>query len=326
VIVDVQRPSSPTISGAVQFNRRTAHRRESVLFGCAGSRHASVTADPATIEATTDALGSRTVRVGLTNRRCAVSTRIVNVVGSLGSYVPNLRAFGSFLLRGTLPLGESWDARVIAVPANTRWSFDVERWAPATGIAAPAPTVEAQLDALSFLEVPREEISEVRPGPGWVVPLSGGYDSRALLLFGGFARTYTHGSPGAESDRRGDAAIAARLAAWASAEHDFIAVDHQTIAPDAALVQCVDAGEGRTDSLGGYVDGMRIWALLAKSGVTGMVRGDEAFGWIARRDEDSVRASLGLTTPDDFIGLATCARGDRGSVRRGRNPRIASQT
>ena len=66
--------------------------------------------------------------------------------------------------------------------------------------------------------------------------------------------------------------------------------------------------EGRIDHLSGYLDGMDIWRKLHDEGnITGVIRGDEGFGWTQVSSELTVKLSVGCALCADFDNLKKVA-------------------
>src|SRR5690606_37984910 len=99
-----------------------------------------------------------------------------------------------------------------------------------------------------------------------------------------------------------DASIARELAERVGVAHEYLVVEATAEPRERFLERFLVAGEGRIDSLGGYVDGFDIWKRLYDAGVEGIVRGDEAFGWKPVRTERDVRDSVRLTLLEDILG------------------------
>jgi len=100
-----------------------------------------------------------------------------------------------------------------------------------------------------------------------------------------------------------DAWIARSVAEHLHLPFEYFATDatHETF--DHVLDRFLIAGDGRIDHVAGYMDGLKLWADLAASGIKGLVRGDEPFG-----REPLVRASdvlplVGMARWRDYPGL-----------------------
>ena len=72
--------------------------------------------------------------------------------------------------------------------------------------------------------------------------------------------------------------MARRLAEYYGVDHSFLATDPGDEPPRVLIDRFLVAGEGRTDQIAGYLDGLAIWKTLFDEGVTGVIRGDEP-GW-----------------------------------------------
>ena len=155
-----------------------------------------------------------------------------------------------------------------------------------------------------------------------MVTLSGGYDSRGILLFLREATdaplpTLTWGAERIAHSRGSDAEIAAALSARVGATNRFVRNDAGTNGAAAVLNRFVLCGEGRTASVAGYLDGCEMWRHLREDmGVEGVVRGDEAFGRGPSGSERAVRASTGMRLASDVDGLPALCRKARVPAQR----------
>ena len=139
----------------------------------------------------------------------------------------------------------------------------------------------------------------------WVLPLSGGMDSRALLL--AFLATgrrpdcVTWGLGSAVMDPANDAAVAKVLAEALGVEHRYYSTDHSDEEVGDVLTRFLVAGEGRTEDFAGYTDGLATWKRLFESGVAGVIRGDEpGWGYRTYHSESYARRRVHLRTLDDY--------------------------
>src|ERR1035438_10145405 len=138
----------------------------------------------------------------------------------------------------------------------------------------------------------------------WILPLSGGYDSRILLGLlhenGLRPRTVTWGLASSRLERGNDAYIALRLAAHYGLSNDYL-VTEMSEAPPAEVVDAFLATNGgTTDALFPYLDGLKLWSGFTKDGVQGIIRGDEGFG-TRPRPEAHHRFAQGLWRLKDFL-------------------------
>lgn len=216
-----------------------------------------------------------------------------------GSTDPDPEAAAWMLLSGSLGPSRSWDRRIRQVGPASHYVLG-------TSLARPRPLPtpprlshrewEAELDRRL-----RAVIDDLDLDPDdWGLPLSGGVDSRGLAVaLGGRLPTFTWGSPATHSDPGSDLAVAVRVADALGLRHRTIELAPGSVDATTVLDRFAMASECRTDNLGGYVDGMQLWRDLRAAGITGIVRGDEVFGWVRRTDSPSTRISTGALFAGD---------------------------
>jgi hypothetical protein len=201
----------------------------------------------------------------------------------------------------------SWDRRIRALPPASRLSFDARAWSAkltTTPVeycaAAGSPQHHRQSLHTAIVETFRALELDTECG---VLALSGGYDSRMILLMlqgRRHLKTVTWGHRAALADRRTDASIAQRLAAKVGAEHSYYELDLAANDVRTVLDRFVRLSEGRTDQISGYTDGFVLWKRLRERGVGALFRGDEAFGCRAAANDGQVYRNMRCTVLADF--------------------------
>jgi hypothetical protein len=266
-------------------------------------------AGDAAIELVADGAGSRTLWYALTDDELVASTSQRAIAQLLRSFEPNRAVLPWMLSSGTLgPDAGGWDARVKRVQPGERVLLDRARWRLRSTIEAPAFAAAADLPRATHLERLRAAVAAACDrwtfdARQWVLTLSGGADSRSLLCLlreRGIA-TVTWGLPGSAEQDGSDAQVARQVADTLAVPHRFIAIEPQAQAPEVVLERFLAVGEGRIDRIAGYVDGFEIWKTLFEHGYGGVIRGDEAFGWVPVQSADAVRAATNLVTLADFF-------------------------
>jgi hypothetical protein len=272
-----------------------------------------------TVSVATPIVTWRTLWSVVTPELTVLSTSLRLCVRHLGDFEPDEVAVRQFLATGTLGPVRSWDRRIRQVPGAHEVTISNGRYEL---VARNIPTEQRSMSDSEAMELLRTRISaavsEAVDEGRWAVPLSGGYDSRALLLFAGpGTRTITWGDAGSLEDPGSDASVAARLAEAMGAPHDFLEIEPAGV--DLALVvkRFVRHTEGRVDHIDGYADGFHLWEGLAQRGISGILRGDEALGAWDRRTECGVRRRVGAISASEIkeTELAS-AIGDLGSLWR----------
>lgn len=270
---------------------------------------ALVRADERRVELCSDFAGSRTLWYALTDTHFLASTSQRALVCLLGGLDLNRAAFAWFLSSGNLGPSEAWDRRLRRLPGNAVLTLDRARWALDLRAGPPemdpvpmsAPACRQQL-----LEILREVFRQYDfSATPWVLPLSGGCDSRfilnMLLETGWRPPTLTWGMAASLLQPGNDAFVARKLAEHYGLSHEYLLTDLSDASPEAIADRFLQASGGTTDQLFPYLDGMRLWADLAGRGVAGLIRGDEGFGWVPVRTAEHARRSVGLVLLRDIM-------------------------
>lgn len=269
--------------------------------------YALVRWDADAVDLVADICASRTLWYVLTDDAFLASTSQRALVMLLGGFELRPEATACFLSSGTLGPEVSWDARLRRVQPGVRIALDRASWRlserrapyvlePAAGDidAHVARLREAIATTCGLLNIDLER---------WVLALSGGRDSRALLAFlvdnGLRPHCVTWTTRASLRHSLSDVSVARRLARRYRVEHEVLIIDAATDA-DTTLARFVAADEGRNDDIVGYLDGLALWRDLARAGVWGIVRGDEAYG--PRRHSP--------TPENSRMGLGGAAAGD----------------
>ena len=261
------------------------------------------------VELVTDLLGSRTLWYVLTDDAFLASTSQRALVALLGSFELDEESVTWMLASGHLGPGHSWDRRLRSVPVACRLTLDRRRWRleshPREIPITPAPgSKQHHVDLL------RDAIFETCASldldlSQWLLPLSGGMDSRIILLglvaAGMKPRCLTWGLPSSLLDPANDAYIARQLAAELGVEHEYLTTEPAPEGMTEAVVRFIVAAEGRVENFGGYTDGLAIWRDLFEGGILGVIRGDEislGYGGRSLSDAQTRIENYGLLVSD----------------------------
>ena len=264
------------------------------------------------VELRSDALGSRTLWYVLTETRFLASTSQRALACLLGGLDLDRAALAWFLSGGNLGPTAAWDRRIRRLPGNAAlrldraaWTLDLRAEAPPEIRPEPMGARACEEELLRILRAAfrRYDFTTAR----WALPLSGGCDSRfilAMLVEAGWKPPAITWGLAASLDQPGnDAYVARKLAAHFGLEHDYLLTDPTAEVPPAEVVdRFLAASGGTTDQLFPYLDGLRMWASFAERGIDGMIRGDEAFGYVSAGTEAHARTCVGLMPPEDILG------------------------
>jgi hypothetical protein len=238
--------------------------------------------DGAFVELVADVFASRTIWYVLTEEAFLASTSQRALAWLLGDFRPDAETVAWMVSSGFLGPGTGWDARVRRVLGGECLRLDRAAWTLTSTTRrveyhpGPAPADEhvARLREAVFTACRDVELD----GMSWVLPLSGGHDSRALLVGllknGARPECVTWGLSSSLHQPGNDAYVARQLTSHFGLPHIYCELDPTGEPMRQVLGRFLLAGEGRSVELSGYTDGMKMWEGLHASGVSTVIRGD----------------------------------------------------
>lgn len=274
-------------------------------------------ADKDSVELISDAVGSRTVWYYKDERIFIASTSQRAIVSILGSYQFDDRVVPWMLSTGMLGPSFSWDRRVTCVPVDSVVRLSRSSWTLSTS-SKPINFTCTDLSDSRHEELLENAFEETFGAlnidfSAWVLPLSGGYDSRAILCYllknrasEKKLRCVTWGLGSSLAEKGTDAYVAKTLASRLNVPHTFYHTDMSVDSAKGIVDRFILNGEGRIDHLAGYMDGFQIWKTLFEDGVHGTIRGDEGFGRAPVSSPHAVLRLAGLALCSDFSNLKNC--------------------
>jgi hypothetical protein len=316
--------SSGMVTGILTPSGAVRRRDSSVCLGSVASgapwwqmgtdapegTHAIIRADEAHVEVVADVVASRTVWYYLDDEVFIAATSQRAIIALLRSFVPERAAVSWMLSGGNLGPTCAWDSRLTRMPVNSTLCLDRRSWKLSTHgvpLVFEAAARDDQAHAAALKSALEEAFGRLRLDYAhWVLPLSGGFDSRAMLCLlpdTTGLRTITWGTASALTRPDTDASVARALAEAMNVAHHYHALDACDEEPTRVVQRFLQCGEGRVDHIDGYTDGFALWTALREQGVEGIIRGDEGFGWTPVSSERKVRSSIALTRCADVADL-----------------------
>jgi len=266
-------------------------------------------------EFSTDSVASRTIWYYFDQEIFLVGTSQRAIILFLGSFDFDHRCIPWMLSTGSLGPEHSWDKRIIRIPPETNLILDKEKWE----INSEKNKVRFRTEKKSTSEhkkVLSDAISSTFERiqmnlQNWVLPLSGGYDSRGILYFllrgkdseTEKPRTITWGLEQSQYIVGNDANVAKKIAEELKLPHKYYHTDISDEPLKTILNRFILMGDGRIDHISGYMDGFKIWKTIFEDGVQGTIRGDEGFGWANVSTPKNVRYYNGCALCSDFVNL-----------------------
>lgn len=266
------------------------------------------------VEAVTDTTASRTIWYYKDDTIFICSTSQRAIITVLGKFDFDKRAIPWMLSSGSLGPTLSWCKNLSRLEPQASLLLNRKSWQLTKNNeavifssvdAAPAKHYKNLQDSLvnSFKDF-KFDTSK------WVLPLSGGYDSRAiacLLKASGkhLAQidSVTWGLKESLNNKNNDAYVATLVAKELGMPHQYLATDKKEVNIETVFNRFVLNSEGRVDHIEGYTDGFNLWKILFDNKKLGIIRGDEGFGWGKVTDAKRVRYMCGLTLCKDFSNL-----------------------
>jgi len=266
--------------------------------------------DAARVEILTDVLASRTVWYYFDDDIFLASSSQRAIIFLLKSFVFNRRVVPWILSAGLLGPENSWDSRIKFLRGDSSLTLDRSSW-----------TLRVQSQKCEFNLVERSEkahydrmmhalrhsITSLNVDfSKWVLPLSGGYDSRGILCFlrdEEDLRCVTWGLESSQYDKHNDAFIAKQVANSFNKKHKYYLTDLSDEPIEILFHRFLVCGEGRIDHIGAYMDGFSVWKGFYNEGIDGAIRGDEVFGCSVQPTELDVRIFENFLLLSDFANL-----------------------
>lgn len=267
------------------------------------------------IEVLSDAAGSRTIWYFKNDDLFIASTSQRAILVYLGDFSFDEDTIPWMLSTGTLGPELSWDKRIKRLQPDSALLLNKKSFgASITQNKIVFETVKRSKNGHKKLleDKIRQSIGKLNTldFESWILPISGGYDSRAILCFLkeqiGLPEelvTVTWGLEKSLKEKGNDARIAQELSALLGVHHKYYHTDLSSEPINDILDRFIKCGEGRIDHLSAYMDGMQIWRKFYDENVSGIIRGDEGFGWGEVSSDLEVKLSVGCGLCSDFKNL-----------------------
>lgn len=267
------------------------------------------------IEVVSDFAGTRTIWYYHDDELFVASTSQRALIMFLGSFEFDKDVISWILSTGSLGPELSWDKRLKRLQPDSSLLLDKKTWKLTL---TQNPVVFSETKRLKkehknqLIEKIGQTIGHLRAidFKSNILPLSGGYDSRAILCFikeqMGIPKhltTLTWGLEGSVNEEGNDAEVAIKLARKMGVKHEYHFTDSSSEPISIILNRFILASEGRIDHISAYMDGMEIWRQLHDRKIAAVIRGDEGFGWKESSSDLDVKMHVGCALCSDFDNL-----------------------
>jgi hypothetical protein len=271
-------------------------------------------ADESSVELLTDVVASRTIWYFMDEEVFMASTSQRALVMLMKNFQFNPDVIPWMMSTGSLGPSNSWDSRIKMVPPDSIVSLNRTNWQLETR-SQPVMFSEEKTSNEDHQNRLTKSLTDTFQSlkvdfDKWVIPLSGGFDSRSILCFFNAIgqdlsnlRAITWGLKELVNKKGNDAFVAKKVADHFKIQHTYYSTDLTDEPLEKILNRFLVCGEGRIDHVSGYMDGFNIWKTLYENQVKGIIRGDECFGWVWVDSEVQLRSCLGIALCSDFSNL-----------------------
>ena len=266
--------------------------------------------DKINIELVTDAVASRTIWYTKTSKFFIASNSQRAVIMFLKDFKLNRESLNWMLTTGTIGPNNSWDKRIKPLENSSSLVLDRKNWKITINKLHRHNIKPTNFDLKYYKKklqlVCSESIKKMDiPQKNWVLSLSGGYDSRAILLLmkSYDIRLLNWGLKSSDSNDFNDTSVPFLLAKHFKKPIYYFENDMEIRDCDIIFDRFFRYGEGRVDHIGGYTDGFKMYKELFENNIHVIIRGDEAFGWEKVNSAFDVKRCLGLLIKDDYSNL-----------------------
>lgn len=265
-------------------------------------------------EILTDVVGSRSIWYYHDNEMFIASSSQRAIVMLLGDFNFNDSVIPWVISTGSLGPYLSWDNRIKFMEPDSSLILDHNTWSLACNsrkvLFNTVDLSDGEQEGRLMSGLVNTFKSLKIDFTKWVLPLSGGYDSRGILSMFKFIelsfenlRAVTWGTKDALQQKGNDAFVAKELAEHYNVKHTYYTTNNSDEPLEELLNRFLTCGEGRIDHISGYMDGFNIWKTLFENEIEGIVRGDVTFSSKASDSVSDIRKVHGFPLCNDFANL-----------------------
>lgn len=272
------------------------------------------------VEIVSDTAGSRTVWYYFDEEKFIASSSQRMIVMYLQSFEFNESVISWILSTGNMGPGNSWDSRIKKAHPDSSVFLNTEEWR----VNEEYEHIECSPVDMSSSHW-KKEMTRIHNDihaylcktmtDTWALPLSGGYDSRSILIFLShhkqdlsLLKAITWGTEDSLNYPNSDAVVAKKLAEHYNMPHTYYLTDDPETDIHGIFDKYFKLSEGRIDHFTGYLDGFKLWENLKNDGIDVILRGDTPFIPYPVYSDLSVRAMNGLTLCSDYSNLHDLAK------------------
>ncbi|MFT3679667.1 MAG: hypothetical protein QM791_05315 [Ferruginibacter sp.] len=242
-----------------------------------------------TIECLTDFTGSRSIWYYKDDKIFVAGTSQRAVITIAGKFELNKKVLPWMLSSGSLGHLNSWSKDVKSVGLDGAVILNRHTWELSTRQGSveyvPSKLSDKEIEE-QFKKIVFDSFKNISTDfSQWLLPMSGGYDSRAIACILKKSgndisklETITWGTHESRQDKDSDGYLGVEVSKALNLKNNFYETDKVNEPLEIVFERFILCSEGRIDHILGYTDGLAIWRDIFYSLKQGVIRGDETLG------------------------------------------------
>ena len=256
-----------------------------------------------------DQFGSRTLWYYVDEEKIIISTSQRAIVALKGSFNLNHEAISWYLSSGCQGPFISWDTNINQVLPNLDYIFDIKEWKLSKSKKYDFNKIKIKkVDEKNFINQYDEKIKKnigsiINKGEKFLLPISGGLDSRLLLSL--YNKTDTDKSIslinwGVKNNFFDDKKAANSIAKYYKYDFFNVFLPDEMSSFNYILDNFIQNSEGRIDHFNAFSDGFELWNNVCKEKFSFILRGDLPYPTGLHLNNMQARQKIGLERLSDY--------------------------
>lgn len=244
-----------------------------------------IRADDTYVEILSDFQATHTIWYYFDDEKLIISSSQRAIIALLGNYMPSRTAVSWMISSGTLGPGYSWDSRLKALRPSELIKLDRNNWNLScnfTDVKFDPKELPEDAHVQAYVQAATEIIKSLPKGISYIQQLTGGFDSRMLLMCilateRNIDEYLTLGLESSKQTKLSDADIARRLCDKYRLNWQYHPTDFRMMDFEYFFDEFFQLGEGRLDNLERMQFGTQVWSNMFNKGRQVVIGGSDGF-------------------------------------------------